>query len=133
MDDEQAKKIAERFVGFMETQDPGDLLAAEVFADINVPEWRFQMQGPEAIVEWMRGELPDGSRVPTWRSDPTASGVIVELEQRYDVDGEEISSRNLHRLEVRDGKVTEWTMYCTGEWSPATSERQAREAPMFKP
>ena len=109
------------------------MLADDVIADINVPEWRFQMQGPAAIVEWLRGELPNGSRVPSWRSDPTASGVLVEIEQRYDVEGEEISSRNLHRLEVRDGKITGWTMYCTGEWSPETRERQAREAPMLKP
>jgi hypothetical protein len=133
MDHEQAKKIAERFVGFLETQEPGELFASDVFADINVPEWRFQMQGPDAILDWLRGEQPNGSRVSSWRSDPTASGVVVELEQRYDVEGEEISSRNLHRLEVHDGKVTDWTMYCTGEWSPATRERQAREAPMLKP
>lgn len=133
MDHEQAKKIAERFVAFVETNEPDDLLADDVFADINVPEWRFQMQGPEAVVAWLRGELPNGSRVSSWRSDPTASGVLVEIEQRYDVDGQEISSRNLHRLEVRDGRITEWTMYCTGEWSAGTRERQAREAPMLKP
>ena len=38
--------------------------------------------------------------------DPTADGVVVEIDQRYDRDGMEISSRNLHRLEVRDGKIT---------------------------
>ena len=133
MDDEGAKQLADRFVRFLETADPGDLFADEVFADINVPGWRFQMQGTDAIVEWMRGELPNGSRVPSWRSDPTGTGVLVEVEQRYDRDGEEISSRNLHRLEVRGGRVTDWTMYCTGEWSPALRERQAREAPMIRP
>jgi hypothetical protein len=133
MDHEEAKKVAERFVKFVETNDPGDVLANDVFADINVPEWRFQLQGSDAVVEWLRGELPNGSRVPTWRSDPTGSGALVEVEQRHDVEGKEIVSRNLHRLEVRDGKITEWTMYCTGEWSPETQERQAREAPMIRP
>ena len=132
MDHEQAKKVAERFVRFVETNEPDGLLADDVFADINVPEWRFQMQGAGDVVAWLKGELPDGSRVASWRSDPTASGVVVEVEQRYDREGIEIMSRNLHRLEVRDGKVTEWTMYCTGEWSPELRERQAREAPMIK-
>jgi ketosteroid isomerase-like protein len=81
----------------------------------------------------MKGELPHGSRVTSWRSDQTASGVLVEFEQSYDRDGEEISSRNLHRLEVRDGKITEWTMYCTGEWTPETRDRQANDAPMIRP
>ena len=128
MDHESAKK----------TPDPSPASIARtndsaIFYDINVPEWRFQMQGVDAVNDWMKAELPNGSRVPSWRSDPTAEGVLVEIEQRYDSDGVEISSRNLHRLEVRDGKVTEWTMYCTGEWSPELRERQAQEAPMFRP
>lgn len=133
MDHEAAKKIAERFVRFVETNEPDGVLADDVFTDINVPEWRFQLQGQEKVVEWLTGELPNGSRVSSWRSDPTGAGVIVEVEQRYEVNGAEILSRNLHRLEVREGRVTEWTMYCTGEWSPETQERQAREAPMIRP
>ena len=133
MDHEVGKKVAEAFVRALEASDAGDVFADDVFCDINVPEWRFQMQGPDAITGWLRSELPNGCRVPSWRSDPTADGVIVEIDQHYERDGAEISSRNLHRLEVRDGKITEWTMYCTGEWTPQLRERQAREAPMIRP
>jgi hypothetical protein len=133
MDHEAAKQVAERFVRAIEASDAGSAFAPDVFCDINVPEWRFQMEGPDAITEWLRSELPDGCRVPSWRSDPTADGVIVEIEQRFDADGAERSSRNIHRLDVRDGRITEWTMYCTGVWSPEARERQAREAPMIRP
>jgi ketosteroid isomerase-like protein len=133
MNHEEAKKIAERFVRFCETNDLGGVLAEDVFCDINVPEWRFQMQGADAAEAWFRSELPDGSRVPAWRADASESGVIVEVEQCYERDGQEFVSRNLHRFEVRDGRITEWTMYCTGEWSRETRERQAREAPMLRP
>lgn len=133
MDHEEAKRIAERFVRFVETNEPGEAVAEDVLADINVPEWRFQLRGLDNVVQWLVGELPNGSRVTSWRADPTEEGVVVEVEQRYDVEGAEILSRNLHRLEVRDGKITEWTMYCTGEWTPETRERQAREAPMIRP
>ena len=129
MEHEEAKKLAERFVRFVETAEADGLLAQDVFCDINVPEWRFQMQGAFAAERWMRDELPDGCTVPSWRSDPTASGVLVEVEQHI---GDEIS-RNLHRLEVRDGSVVEWTMYCTGVWSAETQQRQRREAPMIRP
>ncbi len=129
MDHEAAKRIAEQFVRFVETNEPDGVLADDVFCDINVPEWRFQMQGVEQAVEWLKGEQPAGSPASSWRSDPMDEGVVVEVEQR---DGDTLS-RNLHRLEVRGGKITEWTMYCTGVWSPATQERQRREAPMIRP
>ena len=133
MDHEAAKKVAERFVRAIEASDALDVFEEDAFCDINVPEWRFQMQGSAAITQWLRSELPDGCRVPSWRSDPTADGVIVELEQHFVADGVERSSRNIHRLEVRDGRVAEWAMYCTGVWSPELRERQAREAPMIRP
>jgi hypothetical protein len=129
MNNEDAKKVGERFVHVLETGDPGDVFAADVFCDINVPEWRFQMQGPSAVREWLAGEQPDGSTITTWRADATESGLVVEAEQRIG----DILSRNIHRLEVRGGKIAEWTMYCTGEWSRETQERQAREAPMIRP
>ncbi len=128
MDHEAAKQIAERFVRCMETN-ATDVFAADVFCDINVPEWRFQMQGADAIATWLAGEQPEGCEVPSWTSEPTASGVLVELVQKT---GDEIS-RNLHRLDVRDGKVVEWTMYCTGVWSKDMQERQQAEAPMLRP
>jgi hypothetical protein len=129
VDHEAAKKLAERFVRFSETGVADGLFAEDVFCDINVPEWRFQMQGADAAQRWLRDELPDGCSIPSWRSDPTASGVVVEIEQHI---GDEIS-RNLHRLEVRDDKVVEWTMYCTGVWSLQTQERQRQQAPMIRP
>ena len=129
MDHEAAKQIAEAFVRFVETNDAGDVFSEDVLADINVPEWRFQMQGRAALEAWLRGEQPDGCSVPVWRADPMADGVLVEVEQRM---GDEIS-RNLHRLEVRDGKIREWTMYCTGVWSIQTQERQRADAPMIRP
>lgn len=111
----------------METNDTS-VFSADVFCDINVPEWRFQMQGADAVAAWLSEEQPDGSEVPSWRADSTENGVIVELVQKT---GDEIS-RNIHRLEVRDGKVVEWTMYCTGVWSVETQEKQRREAPMIR-
>jgi hypothetical protein len=129
MDHEEAKKLAERFVRFVETNEPEGVLADDVFCDINVPEWRFQMQGAAATERWLRDEQPDGCAVPSWRADPMASGVVVEVEQHVD----DTISRNLHRLEVRDGKITEWTMYCTGVWSAETQARQRRDAPMIRP
>jgi hypothetical protein len=64
MDHESAKKVAEAFVRDMESSGTG-IFADDVFCDINVPEWRFQMQGADAVREWLTGELPGGCRVPS--------------------------------------------------------------------
>jgi hypothetical protein len=129
MDHEEAKRIGERFVRFVETNGGAGVFDDEVFADINVPEWRFQMQGQDAIREWLQSEQPDGCAVTSWRADATEHGALVEVVQQL---GDQIA-RNLHRLEVRDGKIVEWTMYCTGVWSTETQEKQRREAPMIRP
>ncbi len=129
MDHEDAKKIAESFVRTVETNATGDVFADDVFADINVPEWRFQMQGRRSIETWLASEQPDGCVVSSWRTDATEHGALVEVVQQL---GDQIA-RNLHRLEVRDGKIVEWTMYCTGVWSAETQEQQRREAPMIRP
>ena len=127
MNHEKAKRIAERFVRAMETN-ATDVFADDVFCDINVPEWRFQMQGRDAVGEWLQGEQPDGCVVASWTSEPTASGVVVELEQAM---GAELS-RNLHRFEVTGDRISSWTMYCTGVWSADTQERHRAEAPMLR-
>jgi hypothetical protein len=129
MEYDEAKTIGEVFVRAIETNVHSELFADDVFVDINIPEWRFQMQGAASIDEWLSAEQPNGSLVASWDVTPTADGVLVEIEQRY---GEELS-RNMHRLEVREGKVVSWTMYCTGIWSAETQERHQREAPMFRP
>jgi hypothetical protein len=129
MEYDEAKKVGEVFVRALETNERGELFAEDVFVDINIPEWRFQMMGTTAVDEWLAAEQPSGCRVASWDTTPTADGLLVEIEQRY---GEELS-RNLHRLEVREGKIVCWTMYCTGIWSAETQERQKREAPMLRP
>ena len=129
MDHEEAKKVAEAFCRALETNELGDLFDDDVFCDINIPEWRFQVQGTAALRNWLPSAQPNGSRVASWECEPTASGVLIEVEQMYD----DVLSRNIHRIAVRNGKVTAWTLYCTGEWSAELQERQRREAPMIRP
>lgn len=103
--------------------------SVKMSAPNDVPEWRFQMQGSDAISPWLNQAQPGGCTVASWRADATEHGAIVEIEQHL---GEEIS-RNIHRLDVRGGKIVEWTMYCTGNWSAETQETHRREAPMIRP
>lgn len=117
------------FMRFMETgEDPDGIVARDVFADLNVPSWRYQLKGDD-VREMIRNECA-GSTYRAERVLETPSGFVTEAVQEM-ADG--VLFRQTILAEVRDGKVAEFTMYCTGAWDAGTIERQAREAPMIRP
>ena len=119
------------FTGFLRTGElPDRLLAPDVFCDLNVPEWRFQLQGAEAFAAWAKGEAPDGQEVRTGRVVSVGTTTAVETELVTD----RSYARNLWLLRAGpDGLVDEVVLYCTGPWDAETVARQAREAPMIRP
>jgi ketosteroid isomerase-like protein len=67
------------------------------------------------------------------RCEPTASGFVQESVIRaVKHNGERVYSRQVFLAIVRDGRIAEITMYCTGDWDEATVARQAAEAPMLR-
>ena len=87
------------------------------------------MQGPAAVVEWLRGELPNGSRVPSWRSEPTADGrrrrarAALRRGRRGDLVAQPASPRGAGRQDHGVDDVLH------GRVVSGLRERQAREAP----
>lgn len=130
-----AAVTAEDFAAFYENPD----LAHEVFTpdglyDANVPSWRFQHQGPEAIAEHVRRSAPQRDvRVTVRRSSPTLAGWVAEIEFTYtNADGVKGDYRALLNAELTGGKISELTLYCTGMWTDETRALHAAEAPMVR-
>ena len=123
--------LAERFAAYLRTSElPDGLFAPDVFCDLNVPEWRFQLQGAESFARWGKSESPHGSEVRLGRVRHAGETLAVETEI---VTGGSYS-RNLWLLHTDSaGLVDEVVFYCTGPWSHDTITRQAREAPMIRP
>ena len=72
IDDATAHRLSERFNDVFETLDAGDgLFSPNVFFDLNMPVWRFQLQGPKAWEAQLRtlAEGPVTIRHPADRSD----------------------------------------------------------------
>lgn len=101
----------------------------DVVLDANVPQWRFQVRGRDAIAAVLRREefLPD-YRLTDWHGAPTADGAVVELECRFTAAGEPRLAREMHLLRGDDAEVSEHVLYCTGTWDPATIARHAAQA-----
>lgn len=127
--------LVDRFIGFLARPDEGiEILAPDVFADVNVPHWRYQLQGAEALAGQLKADSPFGAEVTKGRCVPTSSGFVVEAQYvQKDHHGEEMYYRTLWLVEVAGGRIAEVVLYCSGEWDAATRARQAAEAPMIRP
>ncbi len=123
--------LAERFAAYLRTAElPENLFAPDVFCDLNVPEWRFQLQGAEALAQWGKSESPHGSEVTLGRVRPAGDTVAVETV----IVTAGVYSRSMWLLHLdAAGLVDEVVFYCTGPWAADTVARQAREAPMIRP
>ena len=82
---------------------------SDVFFDLNMPVWRFQLQGREAWESQLR-KLAEGGgevRVDVVRTVPTVSGFVTEHVEYQTVRGRELSARRLWLCQVRDGLISD--------------------------
>jgi hypothetical protein len=134
LDPDTAERLSARFHATFETLDAGDdLFTADALFDLNMPVWRFQIQGPEAMGAQLRAISQGPSRVEVSRTVPTATGFVTEHVEHQDLGHEVVSARRLWLCTVRDGRISEVVGYCTGEWDDALKARHAAEAPMIRP
>ncbi|CAN5500633.1 hypothetical protein BH20ACT23_BH20ACT23_03170 [soil metagenome] len=124
--------LSERLANAFRTNDVGDLFAPDVFFDLNMPVWRFQMQGVDAFEKWRRELTPEGTGINVLRTVPTLSGFVTEYEEFEEKEGRELTSRKMFLCEVREGRIAEVVAYCSGEWDEDLRARHAVEAPMIR-
>jgi hypothetical protein len=134
LDPAAVRKLSSRFAEALETLVVGeDIVAPDAFFDLNMPVWRFQLQGAAAMEAQLRDISKGPSRVDILRTVPTATGFVQEHEEHTKVAGQDLAARRLVLCEVRDGRITEVVVYCTGEWDDELRARHAVEAPMLRP
>jgi hypothetical protein len=103
---------------------PDGLLAPDVFCDFTMPTSRLQAPGIEDTVALRRTGHPGLGSVPRWRSDPTPTGFVLEIEDAWD-DGEHWTCRELFRADISDEGITQISVYCTGDWDAARRAEHA--------
>ncbi|CAK0782173.1 Nuclear transport factor 2 family protein [Gammaproteobacteria bacterium] len=128
MSPEAARKVAEQFIHFLETGHPqAGLFTDDVFCDFTLPLWRVQAQGFDQVVALRTQGHPGTSRVPRWRCDPTPTGFVMELEERWQHNGEEWYCREMIRADMVGDSISEISVYCTGDWD-ANRQAEHRQA-----
>jgi hypothetical protein len=129
-----AERLSARFHDVFTTFVAGeDAFTPDVFCDLNMPEWRFQLQGRDAFAAQLARISQGPSRIEVLRTVPTTAGFVTEHVEHEDVGGEDHSARRLVLCEVVQGRIAEVTVYCTGEWDDELRARHAAEAPMIRP
>ena len=129
-----AERLSGRFHDAFTTFEAGeDAFTPDVFCDLNMPEWRFQLQGRDAFAAQLARISEGPSRMEILRTRPTTSGFVTEHVEHQEVGGEDHSARRLVLCEVVRGRIAEVTVYCTGEWDDELRARHAAEAPMIRP
>ncbi len=129
-----ALALADKLVHVYASYEGADeVFAPDALFDVNVPSWRFQLEGPEAFFSWLRGHSPDGYAITLVAVTPTRSGFVAEVEGEYRPGDENLYFRNLILCHVEAERIIEVVFFCTGDWDPQTRARQAAEAPMIRP
>ena len=108
--------------------------APDVLLDMNLPMWRFQVQGRDVASQYFREQVARFANLRTThhRVHRGEDTLVIEEEMRFDGDGGEHLWRAVDVFRLDGDNVAEHTQYCTGCWTPDFIERQAAEAPMVR-
>ena len=135
VDAAQVQRLSQDMVRFLETNVlPDGLFHADVFCDLSLPQWRLQTDSADALVRVRLEGHPDPGRVSRWRADPTPDGFVFEFEERWtDARGESWYGREMLRATVTDGRISQLSVYCTGDWDQARQAEHAQAVTLLRP
>jgi ketosteroid isomerase-like protein len=133
LDDATSQELSERLADVFRTADVGDVFTEDLFLDGHPPFWRFQLQGREAFATWLADYSPGGAETDVVRTVPTVTGFVTEFTGRHDENGEPMTDRKIILCEVRDGRIAELTIYCSGDWNAELRARHAAETRLLRP
>ena len=127
-------QLSRRFARVFEDPDTAEeVFSSDAFFDLNMPVWRFQLQGAAAFAEQIK-EINEGDvQIRLLRTVPTDGGFVTEHEEHQQVGGHDLSARRLWLCDVRDGSIVAAVGYCSGEWDEELRARHASEVPMIRP
>lgn len=128
------RKSVERLVAFLETGATDDLFAPDVFADLTLPHWRVQTQGAAELIAGKTSFHPPAGRTRVEKVMATDGGYVLKVEERWEDGGEQWYCREAFLCELDDeGRITELSVYCTGDWDSAAVARHAEAVTLLRP
>lgn len=128
------RELADEFVRWLQTGErPDGMFATDVFLDLSLPHWRIQCEGDEAVFAVRADSHPWPGEVRVEALDATARGFLLQFEERWSDGEQNWYCRELIHAEVRDGAITELTVYCTGDWDETVQAGHAAQVRLLRP
>ena len=134
MNAHEANALAGLFIEFLETGiAPAGLFSEDVFCDFTMPKWRLQAQGVEGVVALRKTGHPGPGKVQRWRCDATESGFVIEFEERWEQDGKDWYAREMVRADAPNGTISDFCVYCTGDWDAEQRAKHSGSVKLLRP
>jgi hypothetical protein len=121
---------------FLEGVTSGNMTACQAFSpdaelDATVPNWRFGVQGAEAIRSELARWYADPGRFEELRRTPIAEGEAVEFTLCWEEQGIPHACHQIHVLGVAGGQVVSDRAWCGGRW-PASLLAEMADGPQSR-
>jgi len=129
----EAASVVDRFLAGVEAGDvPSDVFADDAGLDATVPNWRFGVEGGEAVRAQLATWYADPGRFLDLQRTPIPDGELVEFTLTWTEGGVPHRVHQAHILRVVGDRVATDTAFCGGRWpadliaemeaTPATTE-----------
>jgi hypothetical protein len=95
---------------------PEDIFCKDVVLDATVPNWRFQVEGADAVRDELGRWYADRGHFGEVRRHPIDEGELVEFTLSWEEAGVPHSCHQAHIVRLRDGRIANDTVFCGGRW-----------------
>ena len=95
---------------------PTDVFCGDVLLDATVPNWRFQVEGVDAVHAELGRWYADSGRFGQVRRHLIDEGELVEFTLSWEEAGMPHACHQAHILRLRDGRIASDTVFCGGRW-----------------
>lgn len=130
----EAPAVAQKLIRWLETGTaPDGLFADDVFADVLFPHWRLQAGNVTDALAIRSTEHPYPGEVRVERLEPTSRGFALEVEERWQHEGQSWCAHEAFRADLVDGRIQELKIYCTGDWDEEAVRRHAEQVTLIRP
>jgi hypothetical protein len=130
----RVQESVERFVAYLETGATEGLFAPDVFCDLTLPHWRIQVRGAEQMIATKARLHPPGGRTRVEKLLAGPDRYAIKVEERWEDGGQQWYCREAFLCGLDEqGRISELSVYCTGDWDEGRVAAHADAVTLLRP